>query len=360
MNFKQHYTEIVNTIDTNKKMALLKNCNLIIFGYSTFGRNFAKTAKEINANLVAFLDNYFNGFCQTENVPIIKPEKINEYDDTIIFLGTLSAQFQKEMREQLISLGINESRIVNGDGISSTSTADFEKTHYNGYERTFNLLADEKSKNILLQQIKSLFGKHEFEHSNPDDQYFESDVISFTDNEVFVNGGCYDGATDKEFIKRVGGSYRYIYAFEPDPKNYVVSSGNLKDIRNLELVNKGLFSKDDTLFFAALGIGSSKIDETAKTKVHVVSLDSFFKDKLYQPTFIKMDIEGAELEALKGVESIIRTEKPKLAICVYHKIEDIYEIPEIIQSYGEYNFYLRRYRPSDTELVLYAIPKKGA
>ena len=73
-------------------------------------------------------------------------------------------------------------------------------------------------------------------------------------------------------------------------------------------------------------------------------------------TFIKMDIEGAELEALRGAESIIRKQRPKLAICVYHKPEDIWTIPMYILSLqNDYRLFLRHYSFGDTETVLYAI-----
>ncbi|MCL1983378.1 MAG: FkbM family methyltransferase, partial [Clostridiales bacterium] len=74
------------------------------------------------------------------------------------------------------------------------------------------------------------------------------------------------------------------------------------------------------------------------------------------PTYIKMDIEGAELMALKGAENIIRSHKPKLAISAYHKPEDVYTLPMLIRSYrNDYKFYLRHYTNSLNETVLYAV-----
>ncbi|MCL1994599.1 MAG: hypothetical protein FWG63_00160 [Defluviitaleaceae bacterium] len=113
MNFKQHYTEIVNTIDTNSEIALPKNINCIIFGYGTVGRNFANLAKRFEVNLVAFADNNCSGFCEIHKVPIISPQKIKDYsDDTFIFLGSKRPDFLQEMQEQLSSLGISNSRFI--------------------------------------------------------------------------------------------------------------------------------------------------------------------------------------------------------------------------------------------------------
>ena len=73
-------------------------------------------------------------------------------------------------------------------------------------------------------------------------------------------------------------------------------------------------------------------------------------------TFLKMDIEGSELAALRGAERIIREQRPKLAICVYHKPEDMWEIPGfILNCHPDYKLYLRHYSISYTETVLYAV-----
>jgi hypothetical protein len=70
---------------------------------------------------------------------------------------------------------------------------------------------------------------------------------------------------------------------------------------------------------------------------------------------LKMDIEGAELEALKGAKSLITQADMDLAICLYHKPRDIFEIPRLISTFGSYSYYLRLYGHYGMDLVMYAI-----
>lgn len=88
----------------------------------------------------------------------------------------------------------------------------------------------------------------------------------------------------------------------------------------------------------------------------VVSLDEDIHERV---TFIKMDVEGVEMEALKGCQNHIKKDRPILAISLYHNVEDIYEIPLFINGIvEEYRFDIRHYTPYHGETVLYAIPKE--
>ena len=93
--------------------------------------------------------------------------------------------------------------------------------------------------------------------------------------------------------------------------------------------------------------------------IDITSIDKFISDnKIEHVDFIKMDIEGAELSALKGLEETIKKFKPKLAICVYHKGKDIFEIPEyLISIFPEYNFYLKHNTDGFGDTVLYCYDK---
>ena len=188
-------------------------------------------------------------------------------------------------------------------------------------------------------------------------QYFDKEIVNPCPDEIFVDGGCYDCGTDRLFMKWCGGDYKKIYAFEPDVKNYENCMEAGKDIRDLRLINKGLWSREDVLRFEGNESPGSRIIDTGiqeAATVQVAAIDEVVgNDKV---TFLKMDIEGAELEALKGARETIRKHHPKLAICIYHKKEDVWEIPAYILSVSEdYRLYIRHYRLNGNETVLYAV-----
>lgn len=188
-------------------------------------------------------------------------------------------------------------------------------------------------------------------------QYFDEAIMKVSENEIFVDGGCYDGSTSRLFAEWCGGNYRKIYAFEPDIENYERCKALGKQFRDIELINKGLWSKASVLRFAGDGSqGSRLVGEGAAgtVEVPVAAVDETTAGDMV--TFIKLDVEGAELEALKGAQNTIRQYHPKLAVSIYHKKEDIWEIPEYILSLSvDYQFYIRHYQFSENETILYAV-----
>lgn len=189
-------------------------------------------------------------------------------------------------------------------------------------------------------------------------QYFE-EFIQYSESEVFVDAGVLDLSTSLHFAEECRKNHISdfrIYAFEPDKKSFE----RCEKIKSqhpeleIELMQYGLWSSNTMIGFDHLWNGSSKINEGSGESIKCVTLDSVVNEKV---SFIKMDIEGAELEALKGCQDTIRKYHPKLAISIYHKPEDIIEIPCYIKELvPRYRLYLRHYGNGDTETVLYALP----
>ena len=175
--------------------------------------------------------------------------------------------------------------------------------------------------------------------------------------EVFVDGGCFNCSTDREFIRWCSGDYKKIYAYEPDRRNYgnCLELCRKEHIERIEIFNKGLWNCTAELSFRETGGQGSAIEEGAgMTYISTTSIDDTAgKDEV---TFIKLDVEGAELKALQGAEKTIRRCRPRLAVSVYHKLEDMIEIPDYILSlHNDYRLYLRHYQMSSCETILYAV-----
>ena len=195
---------------------------------------------------------------------------------------------------------------------------------------------------------------------NNTSQYF--DVFSAHEKEAFVDCGCYDGSTAFRFAAwcaEGGVSYDKIWSFEPDKNSFSKCKNILSTLDRCKLYPYGISDKAGSVSFFANGHEDARIvkGESAKDKqvenIEVIQLDEFLKGE--KVTFIKMDIEGAEYDALKGAASIIKEQKPRLAISVYHKADDIIRIPMLLLSLRpDYQFYLRHYSLLSNEMVLYA------
>ncbi|MBP1560063.1 MAG: FkbM family methyltransferase [Oscillospiraceae bacterium] len=195
-------------------------------------------------------------------------------------------------------------------------------------------------------------------------QYYPNDIIKFSDNEVMVDLGAYDGDSLSEFIK-VCPEYRSAYCFEPQEEYFNKLNAIVMEQQKLgkgtHAIMKGAWEKSCKLkFIQNMGTGGSFLQDSCDANAEnicfldVAAVDEEVKEPI---TYMKMDIEGSELAALHGAKHQISENKPKLAISVYHKIEDFLDIWNYLRSLvPEYKFYLRHhveYEMPDT--VLYAV-----
>ncbi|MCI8941264.1 MAG: FkbM family methyltransferase [Dorea sp.] len=201
-------------------------------------------------------------------------------------------------------------------------------------------------------------------------QYYPADIIHLSDHEVFLDGGAWVGDTIHQFLQETNNKYDGIYAFEASPNNYQECLKGIAAInheKKIQVLNYGLGKEGQSLYFPKEGLCGDPLMEIPSealkdyTKVEIVDIKQVLtKEQLYSITFVKLDIEGSELAALKNMEDFIREKRPKLAICVYHKLEDIFEIPLYIKSLFEpedgYEMYLRHHENGIYETVLYCIP----
>ena len=190
----------------------------------------------------------------------------------------------------------------------------------------------------------------------PEEVHYLPDFIVFAPNEYVVDCGAYDGDTLEMFLKHVGSAGKY-FALECDPVNFKKLQSKFGGNDNIVLLPYGVSDSDRTAFMDSGGGTASKISEKGEKAIQLTTIDRIINDNMSNCTYIKMDIEGEELAALHGAEQTILKYRPKLAICVYHKAEDLWTIPQYILSlHHDYKLYLRKYvSPFSCELVLYAI-----
>lgn len=165
--------------------------------------------------------------------------------------------------------------------------------------------------------------------------------------DVAIDAGAFDGETARDFLW-CGAK---VYSFEMDEKNYQKCK-ELGDRIGFKVENKGLWSRHDFVSYEENGAASSMIASGGDCKAEVIDLDSWaMANNIPRIDFIKMDIEGVELEALQGAKRIISTCKPRLAICAYHKLDHLYVLQQYIKSLRpDYEFAFRHY-PLTTSIL---------
>lgn len=229
------------------------------------------------------------------------------------------------------------------------------------------LLSDEKSQKILEQIIQLRKTLNPQYYITPQDtEYFPSDIPILDNLEMvnFIDCGAYTGDTIEELMLQ-SNKVNYTLSFEPDNTNLRKLHTTLSQLKkhhpttNFFTYPTGVYSTNTILKFANNGVDSSaSLDTATGIEISVVSLDNVIFNAA--PNFIKMDIEGAEAEALKGALKTIQKYKPNLAICLYHKPQDLWELPLLIQEIEpSYDMYIRVHEDMCLSTVLYCIPKRG-
>ncbi len=231
------------------------------------------------------------------------------------------------------------------------------KDNYDKYLNIFTLLSDSVSREvfnkIMSYRLTADYNYMKDFHVRLADQYFE-DFARPEPNSIFVDCGGFDGDTTEEYIRRYE-DYGGVYLFEPSSQNITKARDRLRNYRNIELVELGLSNESGVISFDSTSGSASSIVEGGSDQIAVTTLDEFLEIK---SSFIKMDLEGWELRALKGSRRHLEDDRAILAIAVYHDILDFIKIPEYILSVqGNYKIYLRHYTEGWSETVMYFIPK---
>ena len=351
--------------------------SLVLFGGGSLGQKVLARLRQDNIEPLAFTDNNPALWgTDIEGINVLSPfEAAEKYGERAAFIITIwspqSGHRFKLTKQKLIEL--NCKQVVSFVPLfwkySDTFLPDMFMDmphkiyeHTDAIRETFNLLADNESRMTYLTQLKwRIIANYDgLPERSKQTQYFPEDIFPLSTDEVFIDFGAFDGDTIKIFLSKTESFFARIVAIEPDPINFKRLSMFVQKLPErikgkISLLQKAVGSHEGKLRFTSSGTDGSKFSRNGNIEVDSVILNNILNN--LAPTFIKMDIEGAEFDALLGARDVIVQSKPILAICVYHKQDHLWQIPKLIESFSDqYQLFLRPHDDEGWEDVCYAIP----
>ena len=327
----------------------------------------AKQNKQVEAFLVSNGDNF-----KIDNIKVLNiSQEYNNIDQTIpVIIGV----FNREKNAN-INFIVEYLRKFNIDKI--ISPFDFynsvsnqlnnwywltDKTFYTKHSQKYievKNLFDEPKSIIIFERIINFLTSFDYNllpTAEIENQYFPEDINIWNNKGAFLDIGSFDGQTLLDAYRKYG-KIQLAIAYEPDPQNIILIKNKFAEINIAEqifFIPCGVWSKTETLRFAAGGGESSSIQENGDIIIQCLSLDETLLD--VNIGYIKMDIEGAEIDALQGAQYTIKKYRPTLAISLYHKPEHLFTIPLLINGWNlGYKFYIRSHGNNLLETVLYCV-----
>lgn len=322
-----------------------------IFGAGTNGEQCLLNCRRHGIAVRAFLDNYTDKVL-FDSVPVLWPETA----DRAVPVVVTSPNFCVDITLQLEWLGfsvMNLSRFYAGLHLEPDWAGDLY-AHLPEYAVTRALLADGRSRTVFDACVKF---RRTLDsswlaavRSDGKDQWFDPEFFT-PGPHVLVDGGAYDGDTAAEFIRRCP-EYRKAYLFEPSKALADKAKIRLGGFRDVYVAQAGLSDMDGFARLTNSGLPSGSVGPGGED-IRLKALDKMAIDP---PTIIKLDVEGSEVPALQGAQGLIREHKPLLAVALYHRPQDLWEVPKVITGIRQdYKFYLRHYTQFYHETVLYAV-----
>lgn len=275
---------------------------------------------------------------------IHKLSEIEEAVDDFIIVLAFGAGYS-ELIEKIDDIASRHELIVPdmpviGEGLF---TKEYMLAHFDELSQVYSLLADEKSrqvfKSVIEFKITGDIAVLKSCETTPDEAY--ENILRPDKNEIYVDLGAYTGDTVRELLSHTDGKYSRIYAVEPNKRNFRKLTEYAEAMDNISLINAASWSNDTTLIFSKGGGRMPHLSEQG-IETPAVCVDSLLDGK--DCTYIKMDVEGAELETIDGAKNTISKQAPKLNIALYHRVGDIFSLPLLVHSIRpDYKLYMRHY-----------------
>jgi FkbM family methyltransferase len=347
---------------------------LVLFGAGNFGKKVLACLRKAGIEPIAFSDNGPNKWgTEVEGLPVLEPaaaaKKHGKSALFIVSIWSLGHSYKQSLAK-LQALGCTRVTCSSSlrwrfaDQLLPDYCQDLPHKAYETSAAILNaasLWSDELSAREYVNQIRWRTLGELASIGDPvrEESYFLDSLFKLCKGEVFLDCGAYDGDTIQQVLARCE-DFGRILAIEADPHNYkrltqfaAALNPTIRD--KVELLNVAVANSPGQLMFRATGGEGAHLSTEGDVAVECVRIDDLLGDG--SASFIKMDIEGAELDALHGAAQTIARHRPLLSICVYHRQSDLWTIPAYIASIApEYKFFLRPHDVDGWQLVCYAVP----
>lgn len=340
--------------------------NIYLYGAGSFGKEMCMFLQQEGISVNGFLDKNAINKREYCGYHVNLPEEIeNKNSVIVIFSIVMDKEERRNVMKWLKSLGYVEiieaqyyrSMQVGIDKDDSLSVRDYYIKTKDRIIQAFCMLKDEKSKDIYKANIESHFTRNYSKCDLYEDcmleQYFPKNIKFNKGYNRFIDCGGYIGDTINSLVEIYKNKVDLVAVFEPDINNYKTMTSTVHRLVKESYCYPCAVSDESGFCGFSAACGSGTIMKNSENKVISISLDEALQG--FHPSFIKMDIEGAELKALAGAKNIIKEDVPDLAICVYHNVNHLWDIILLLNSWQlGYEFYLRSYNAYTMETVLYA------
>jgi FkbM family methyltransferase len=355
---------------------------IVLVGFGGLGRRVIRVLRAAGVEPLALADNgaRVQGTDIEGHEVLSVPEAARRYGERATFVVTIwgagSTHRFAQTRAQLESLGV---RAVSSFPPLLWKYPAGSLPHYcqdlphrvleqrEDVRRGLDVWADERSRREYLSQVRLrlLADFDGLAHPVEHPQYFPTDLFEYGPAECFVDCGAYDGDTIRTLLDAHGAAIERIIALEPDPVNAAVLERYASTLRlpgGVTVLPLAAGAARGRAFIETTGTASSALTSNGvegTAAIDLAPLDEILEHE--HPTFIKMDIEGAEPDALRGARATIVRHRPILAVCVYHLQDHLWTIPlSLRETCDDYDFVLRPHNEEGWDLVCYGVPRERA
>ncbi len=347
--------------------------HLVLYGAGDQGRKVARALQSFGVKLLVFADRNAHVWGQrVEGIPVVSPEQAaREFGQQAAVVVTVwnptfdYGQTERELRELGCQVVLPLPPLVWKYAEALLPGLFFDLPHRilqqaAAIRDAFGLFSDSLSRRLFVSQLRlHMHGDPRGLETTADHvQYFPPELLPLPSEGVFLDVGAFDGDMLRGFLALgTGGLY---VGLEPDPVNFARLRPYVRTLpattqERVTLIDSAASDRRQKLRFGRAGTPSAGATADGAVQVQALPLDELcLPDRV---VCLKMDVEGAENEALGGAAGTVVRDQPALAVSLYHRTEALWRLPgKVRELLPSHSLYLRRYANCGFELVMYAIP----